>query len=74
LNEQKISIPEDTALISIDNLESSAYTNPPLTTMNVPKTIMGQRAVEMIVNKNTPRNENAINLLLPTTLVERKSC
>lgn len=74
LNEKKISIPEEVAIISIDNIEMSGYTNPPLTTINVQKTAMGTRAVEMIVNKIAEQGENAISITLPTTIVERKSC
>ena len=74
LNEQKIKVPQDIALISIDNIEIAAFTNPPLTTMNVQKTAMGSRAVEMIVNGTAQQNENALDILLPTNLVERASC
>jgi LacI family transcriptional regulator len=74
LNEQKISIPDEVALISIDNIEVSGYTNPPLTTMNVQKTAMGTRAVEMIVNDTAGQGEDALSISLPTNIVERKSC
>lgn len=74
LNEQKIAVPEQVALISIDNLESSGYTNPPLTTMNVQKSAMGERAVNLIVTNENLQDDNAICLSLPSTLVNRKSC
>jgi len=73
LNEQKISIPEKIAVISIDNIEIAEYTNPQLTSINVQKKAMGSRAVEMLVNKSAGFGENALNLLLPTNLVVRKS-
>jgi LacI family transcriptional regulator len=73
LNEQGIAVPEETAVISIDNIEMSEYTNPQLTTMNVQKRAMGYRAVEMIVNRIAGRGENALTMLLPTNLVIRKS-
>lgn len=74
LNEQKIAIPQEVALISIDNIEMAGYTNPPLTTMNVQKTAMGARAVEMIVNGTAGQNEDALSISLPTSIVERQSC
>lgn len=74
LNENKIGIPDEVAFISIDNIESSSYTTPALTTMNVQKTSMGVRAVEMIVNNTACQGENALNISLPTNLVERQSC
>jgi len=73
LHERKIAVPEEIALISIDNIEMAEYTNPQLTTMNVQKRAMGYRAVEMIVNRTAERGENALSLLLPTNLVKRKS-
>lgn len=38
--------------------------------MNVQKTVMGSRGVEMIVNGTAQQNENALDILLPTNLVE----
>lgn len=74
LNEQHVSIPDKVALISIDNIEMAGYTNPPLTTMNVQKTAMGSRAVEMIVNGTAGQDANALSISLPTNIVERQSC
>jgi LacI family transcriptional regulator len=73
LNEQSIAVPKKTAIISIDNIETTNYTNPQLTTINVQKRAMGSRAVEMIINKSAGYGENALTLLLPTNLVIRKS-
>jgi LacI family transcriptional regulator len=73
LHEQRIAVPEETAIISIDNIEIAEYTNPQLTCINVQKRAMGYRAVEMIVNRAAGRGENALTLLLPTNLVIRKS-
>ncbi len=74
LNENDILIPQQIALISIDNLEVSEYTNPPLTTMNVQKANMGERAVEMIVKGTARQGNDAVCISLSTNLVERKSC
>jgi len=73
LHEQKIAVPGETAIISIDNIEIAEYANPQLTCINVQKRAMGYRAVEMIVNRAAGRGENALTLLLPTNLVIRKS-
>lgn len=73
LNENKIDIPGQVAVISIDNIEMSGYTNPPLTTMNVQKVSMGARAVEMIVQNKGKSEIEAIDITLPTSIVERKS-
>ena len=74
LNENGIKIPEQVAIISIDNIELAAYTNPPLTTINVQKKAMGFRAVEMIINDSVGQGDKAVCITLPTDIVERKSC
>lgn len=74
LNEHKIPVPQKVAIISIDNIESSGYTTPPLTTINVQKSAMGCRAVEMIVNGSAAQGEKAVCINLPTNIVERSSC
>lgn len=74
LNEKKIAVPEQVAVISIDNIEFSEYTFPPLTTMNVQKYSMGARSVDLIVKDNAGQNENAFVITLPVNIVERKSC
>ena len=73
LQEQGINVPDDTAVISIDNIEISGYTHPQLTTLNVQKQAMGYRAVEMIVNRSAGQEKDALTLLLPTELVIRRS-
>lgn len=74
LNENSIPVPEKVALMSIDNIEMSAFTNPSLTTMNVQKKLMGQRAVEMIIQDQVGQDDSAICITLASEIVERKSC
>lgn len=74
LNKKKIAIPQQVAVIGMDNIEMSEYTNPPLTTMNVQKKNMGARAVEMIVNNTCGQGDNAIRIMLPANIVNRGSC
>lgn len=74
LGKRAVAVPSDVALISIDNIESSAYTCPPLTTMNVQKKAMGERAVSMIVSGSAGKGADAITVVLPSSLVVRDSC
>lgn len=74
LNAHKIAVPEQVALISIDNIEVAAYTNPPLTTINVQKRAMGTRAVELIVNHSAGKGDDAITVSLPNDIIVRSSC
>ena len=73
LDSKSVEVPRQVALVSIDNIELSAYTNPPLTTVNVEKAAMGRHAVEMIVHGNVGFGKDAVDILLPLTLVERES-
>jgi len=74
LNEADIAVPQEVAVISIDNIEISQFANPPLTTMNVPKSAMGRRAVAIIVNNAVSSGEEAMSITFPTSVVHRKSC
>ncbi|MCQ2585127.1 MAG: LacI family transcriptional regulator [Treponema sp.] len=74
LNEADIAVPQEVALISNDNIEISQFTNPPLTTMNVQKSAMGRRAVEMIVNDSAASGDDVMTITLPTSVIHRKSC
>ena len=73
LNELKVSVPAQVAVISIDDLETSSYITPPLTSISVPKTEMGRQAVELIVSGKAGQDTAANEIALPTKLVERAS-
>lgn len=74
LNKRKIAVPEEVAVIGMDNIEMAEYTNPPLTTMNVQKKNMGVRAVEMIVDGACHMGNDAVRVMLPPNIVNRSSC
>ena len=44
-------IPGDIAISGFDNVPMSAYTTPPLTTVNQPTAILGQRAAEFVLDR-----------------------
>ena len=43
-------IPDDISIISIDGIEMSLYTVPTLTTLVQPKALIGEKAVEILVD------------------------
>ena len=47
-----LSIPGDIAISGFDNVPMSAYTTPPLTTVNQPTAILGQRAAEFVLGSH----------------------
>jgi LacI family transcriptional regulator len=74
LARSRVAVPGRLALASIDNIEMSEFTNPPLTTVNVQKTTMGRQAVQLIINRDRNAGEGPLTLLLPSSLVVRESC
>lgn len=74
LKERGLQIPGDMALVSIDDVEESAHTTPPLTTVSVPRAEMGSEAVRRLLallRGETPRPTKTV---LYTHLVVRTSC
>lgn len=66
-------IPDDISIHGFDNLELSAYTNPALTTVNLPLKKMGLEAAETIlsiINATPPEDRG---LLLPCSHVPRRT-
>ena len=49
LMEEGVKIPEDISLVGYDDIEFSAYTKVPLTTVRIPKRALGQKAVRMLL-------------------------
>ena len=71
--EAGIRIPEDVSVIGFDDLPYSSISNPPLTTMRVPKQMMGRLAVRRIVSKIEKPEEPRIKIQVCTELVARES-
>lgn len=74
LNSRGIDVPSRVAIASIDNIEMSEYTNPPLTTVNVQKAAMGRQAVNLVIQRASRNDSDVVTLSLPTALVIRESC
>ncbi len=49
LQEQGVEVPRDCSIAGFDNIEFSAYTNPPLTTFDQPKRSIGAEAARVIL-------------------------
>ena len=74
LQELDIRIPEDISIISFDNIPYSALVHPPLTTMNMPARLLGQRACHLVIESlNMEQDHNGITLSVSADLVIRKS-
>lgn len=66
-------IPEDVSIIGLDDMPFSALTNPPLTTMSVPKERMGALAVERLVSLIKEGRQEVIRTAILPEVIERGS-
>ncbi len=74
MQDHGLRVPEDVSIIGFDDVSTSQLTNPPLTTMAVPKESMGALAVQRLVSiiKGQTGGEIVRISVLPT-IVERAS-
>ena len=74
LQERGLGIPDDISIVSFDNIPYSGLINPPLTTMDMPARLLGQRACHLIIDSlNSNEDHNGITLSVSAELVVRKS-
>jgi LacI family transcriptional regulator len=74
LNEAGKQIPRDISLVGFDNLQLSALTQPPLTTIDQPKYEIGKAAVELCLDLACAEMHVApVHRVFGVELVERKS-
>jgi LacI family transcriptional regulator len=66
-------VPEDLSVVGFDNVPESVLCTPPLTTVDQPIRLMGQRAVEMLVQLIRGEDVPATHVTLATRLVVRQS-
>jgi len=74
LHDHRVRVPDDMALVSIDDIDLSAFVSPALTTVHVPKEEMGLYAVQILVNYSAQPNIPSASIILPTELTIRESC
>lgn len=64
--------PNDVSIVGFDDTAWATATQPPLTTIQVPKALMGRLAVQRLLAR-LQRNEPALTTILPTQLIVRES-
>ena len=67
-------IPNDIAVTGFDNIPDSEFAFPPLTTVQVPKVLLGELAAERLVKRIENPAEIYLKITAPTSLVIRQSC
>jgi DNA-binding LacI/PurR family transcriptional regulator len=71
--ESGLRIPQDISVVGFDNIEASAYTTPPLTTVHQPFADLGIQALILLLEMLEKESFEASSVLLPAQLVIRES-
>lgn len=75
LRDAGLSVPGDVAVAGFDDIAMARYTSPPLTTVRVNTTLLGERAVELLLRARRSGNPGLKqHEILPTSLAVRASC
>lgn len=73
LKEAGYRIPEDVALVGFDDIPLCEFLDPALTTVHVPKHIMGETAVRRLIEMVERKDSHQTKIEVETRLVKRKS-
>lgn len=73
LKEAGYRIPEDIAVVGFDDLPLCEYLSPPLTTIHVPKQLLGETAAARLIQIIETGNSEPMKIEVSTTLKIRKS-
>ncbi|PZD96281.1 transcriptional regulator [Paenibacillus sambharensis] len=73
LHEEGVQVPSEMAIVGFDDIEVSAFVNPPLTTVKVYTDQMGRTAVQLLLERLEGR-EAAVHATVGTRLIIRESC
>jgi DNA-binding LacI/PurR family transcriptional regulator len=74
IREFDLRIPEDIALVGMDDIEPSRFFSPPLTTVRIPFREAGAAAVDVLLGLVENPLEDSVKVLLKHELVVRESC
>lgn len=73
LREKKIRVPEDISIVGFDGIYDAIHSDPPLTTMEVPKEKMGRIAMQTLLKNIDRRELTPKEIVLSPQLIVRKS-
>ncbi len=69
-----IRVPNDVAVTGFDDIPFARDLDPPLTTVRVPKRLMGELAARRLIERINEPGLPPVVLMVPTTLIARRSC
>lgn len=73
LNENKISIPKDISLISVNDIPASSFTFPALSTIKIHSDLMGKQAVRILKDKIETSRILPLKIKVPFSLILRET-
>ena len=73
LSEYRLRVPEDVSLVGFDDIDFSAFANPPLTTMRQDGSALGQGAMRLLLALMRGESLPVNPLVLPSQLIIRAS-
>ncbi|QPA32931.1 LacI family DNA-binding transcriptional regulator [Thermaerobacillus caldiproteolyticus] len=73
LHEAKIRIPDDVSIVGFNDIPTSKFMQPSLTTVKVYTEFMGETAVELLVERLTTKRHISKKVVVPTKLIIRES-
>ncbi|OAN18236.1 transcriptional regulator [Photobacterium jeanii] len=71
INEKGIKVPDEIALISVNDIPSAKFTSPPLSTVKIHSGMMGAQAVNMLVEKHRDGRELPLYANVNFELIQR---
>ncbi len=74
LHEAGIAVPEEMAIVGFDDLPTSQYTCPPLTTIRQPIYKMAGQAADLVIDQIEGKTTDVVHVKLGVELVVRQSC
>lgn len=74
LNENNIRVPDVVSIISYNNTSLAQFTIPSLTSVNINTKLMGESAVDLLVERFATGRQVAKKVTIPTNIIFRDSC
>ena len=74
IREKGYRIPEDISIIGVDDIETSQYISPMLTTVHIPMEEMGQLAAKILIDRINGGHRIPLKTLLPFYIAKRDTC
>jgi DNA-binding LacI/PurR family transcriptional regulator len=68
-----LQIPHDLSVIGFDDIAFATLTQPPLTTVSLPRQILGQKAIAALLATIEHPEHQGVEIHVPTALVVRES-